>query len=869
MPTDKNSADDPFRQQLTAVLENLNDLEWLGTHSPLATLYFLGEHLLRRPEDNRSPAGRGQVLRALIWKTAQDMIQEYGEYSHKVLVYTFFRSLSVSEISHQLNISRATYYRHRYKAVQQLEAILIRQLRPALRIEEPPTCEGTLFGREAVITHCRQKLQATNMVALTGSSGIGKTALGSRLAAGWLPLPVFWYTFRPGLNDQLKSLLFTLAYFLYRQGASTLWLQLVAGLEKNGRQVDYEILLPLLRHEVSQMKGNLPLLCFDEVDILNPQDIEQHAAILTFLQSMNSPAPILLMGQQMPLPIEGVVILEGLPVPAIDQVLAEAGLQLDYGDLESLQAYTQGNPRLLRLFMTLHRSGEPLGEILSRLSSTPSVEFLLGRVWQRLDEKDQNLLMSLSVFRRSAPADAWPDRGTVDKLMQWRLVQQDEQGGISLTPVFRAIIYKQLTAEDREFLHQQAAVIRAERGEYTAAAYHYICGGQPETAVWLWDMQRRQEIDQGQGQAALQLFEQLSTSHLSGPAKETLVLLRSKLRMLAGDYGKIRADLQTISWQTPLFKGRSKRIAGDVAYESSQFDKAIGAYREALETMETVGRELALLHKEMGKVYEQKRDLDAAWQEALLAQYEVEDLKGNIQSNKGNFAEARHHYEVALDLAQALRHVEGEGRTHNNLGWLLKRQGDFEMANHHWHRASECYRQIGNMLWQAGIKINQAVGHTETGRPQAALPLLDEALSVFKSLNHPRGKAISYANLAEAHLSLGNLETAERFARHALEDEEPNVMPASFHTLAEIRLAQKQLPEAEDFCHKSIYYAQQNHDLFNEALSWRTLGKTCVAKNDEEKARQALTKAVEIFQQLELSQEIEATQIIASLLDDG
>jgi tetratricopeptide (TPR) repeat protein len=862
MSTDKSSPEDPFREQLTAALENLNDLEWLGTHSPLATLYFLGEHLLCRPEADQSPAGRGQVLRSLLWKTAQEMIAAYGEYNYKVLAYTFFRSLSVAEICHQLNISRATYYRHRYKAIQQLEALLIRQLRPALRIEEPPTGGGNLFGQEAILAHCLQQLRADKMVALTGSGGVGKTTLGSQLATNWLPPSVFWYTFRPGLNDQLNSLLFNLAYFLYRQGSSTLWLQLVANMEKSASQTNVEMLLALLRHDLSQVQEKGPLLCFDEVDLLYPQDIEEHAAIVSFLQSMNGLTPTLLMGQQIPLPVEELVILEGLPVAAIKQMVTEAGLTLDYNDLESLQAYTQGNARLLRLFIALHRSGEPPAQILARLSSTPSVEFLLGRVWQRLDENDQSLLSSLSVFRRPAPGDTWPNSLTLNKLIQWRLVQPDEQGSISLTPVFRSIIYRQLPAEERELLHRQAAVIRAERGEYTAAAYHYICGGQPETAIWLWDTHRRQEIDQGQGQAALQLFEQLSTSHLSAPAKETLVLLRSKLRMLGGDYGKIRADLQTIAWQTPLLKGRSKRIAGDIAYESSQFDKAIGSYRDALETMETVGRELALLHKEMGKVYEQKRDLDAAWQEALLAQYEVEDLKGNIQSNKGNFSEARGHYEVALDLAQALRHVEGEGRTHNNLGWLLKQQGDFETANDHWQKAGECYRQIGNLLWQAGIKINQAVAHTETGRPQAALPLLQDALSVFKSLNHPRGKAIAHANLAEAHLSLGNLETAELFARRALEDEEPNVLAASFHTLAEIALAQTRLLETETFCLKAIEHARNSQDLLNEGLSWRTIGKSYLARNEKNNAREALARAIEIFQQLELDQEIETTESI-------
>ena len=60
---------------------------------------------------------------------------------------------------------------------------------------------------------------------------------------------VFWFTIRPGLNDRLSHLLFTLAYFLSRQGTNKLWSQLVAD---EGR-INLDIVLNLLGYDLKKI----------------------------------------------------------------------------------------------------------------------------------------------------------------------------------------------------------------------------------------------------------------------------------------------------------------------------------------------------------------------------------------------------------------------------------------------------------------------------------------------------------------------------------------------------------------------------------------------------------------------------------------
>lgn len=114
--------------------------------------------------------------------------------------------------------------------------------------------------------------------------------------------------------------------------------------------------------------------------------------------------------------------------------------------------------------------------------------------------------------------------------------------------------------------------------------------------------------------------------------------------------------------------------------------------------------------------------------------------------------------------------------------------------------------------------------------------------------------------MAEAYLALGQLREAEHFARRALAQEENCVLPDSLRTLGEIRLAQGAFAEAESLFKQAIALAQQNRDQFLEAYAWRGLGQLYWALGQGQTARVALNKALELFEVLGLTSEIESTQ---------
>jgi hypothetical protein len=284
----------------------------------LAAPYFLGDTVRHA---DATAQGRGQTLRREIehvlqtlWGgplpsdgnamlAAADVDSQSGRYDCLILELNFLKQRfrpaprSQSDIYNDiLHISRPTHDRHLRAAVERLGGHLLRRLRPTVRPEQPVS-PVHLIGREEVQTQAFAHLRAGKTISLTGPGGVGKSSLAAVLTDAWRSPAVFWYTFRPSLNDQLDSLLFALGHFLHRQGASTLWHQLVAD---GGRIKDPSLAVGLARSDLATL--NHPLLCFDELDFLRPlthgTERANHTQLLEFIDSLRGHSAMILIAAQ-------------------------------------------------------------------------------------------------------------------------------------------------------------------------------------------------------------------------------------------------------------------------------------------------------------------------------------------------------------------------------------------------------------------------------------------------------------------------------------------------------------------------------------------------------------------------------------------
>lgn len=917
-----------FYEQLKLALEYQAQPAILQTYSPLAKPYFLnqphGRLFLPADRHDGTQIDWGAVLSrrlaeaaALLWPTAptdaaallaaaEEEVAVHGRgphYAYLILELNYFKRIftpppqTQAEIYNDiLHISRTSHDRWLKEAVERLGKLLLQQLRPPLRLELPPL-HNLLLGRASALQQCQTVLQQGGSVSLTGPGGIGKSTLGAALVDGWQTPMIFWFTLRPGLNDHLNSLLFALGYFLHQQGASALWLQLIAD---EGKLADLNLALGLVRADLEALPS-VPLLCFDEIDLLRAAEVDRpnphHARLLSFVDSLRPHVAMLFIGQRAVLESELTLALDRLARPDIAEWLRRLQISHTAEELAQLEAYTGGNPRLLTLCITLHQllgtdtqvaeplrpmlSQTPLAETLFQLPHTPALAPIWDRLCTRLTRAERQLLQALAVFRTPAPRDAWfavdaeadgddrfiGVRVLLERLQARHLVQSDNTGGIWLLPILRQTLYTEMAVEMRETCHLAAAQIYTARGDFTEATYHFHAGGRPDLAVTTWFPERRGEIQRGQAGAALAIVEEISAHRLQRAQQKQLALLRGELYALLGEPAKVVESLAALAWRRDEMESiEALRLWGEALNVQGDTVGAQAKLQEGGEIVAYLLEQYAHLHVQRGLIHMQQREMKAAWQEATRARYYAENLQGAVQANLGNYATARGHYEVARALAKELDDTQAAARTEYYLGIAAMQQQDLETAFAHYRAAIADYQRTGNRAQEVYARSNLAAAYLTARDYHAAIAEAEQALAFCTQMDAPYWMAMNAANLAEAYFELGELGPAERYAMQVVAHEEVDSYPYALYTLGSVRRKQQRYAEALQFYRQSAQVAAHNEDRYLLAYAQRGVGQVHADQGATAAATAILQQALNLFQQLGIDAEVTVTAHLLTTL---
>lgn len=875
-----------FDEQIRLALNNFADPAWLTDQSPLAKPYFLGL-ALQENLDESDPAGNGKVLQKLLrqatdqlWpgkmpptkealvEAVQTIRNERGnkgvEYAFFLLELRYFRRYfrprlyprvdSERDIREYLMVGRGPYFNHLKTARRLLGEALLKLVQPTFRLEQPPLV--TLTGREAAYNTCHNTLQANKTLSLSGMTGSGKTSLAATLYHRWSG-PTFWYTLRPNFNDQLTSLLFTLAHRLHQQGASGLWRQLLA---QDGQIGEINIALAQLRGDLAQLPQPL-LLCFDELDLLAPDTImPSQQPIRHLLTSLRGLAPILLISQRQPLPADVHHVLQGLSLPDTALLLKQADLKFTAEELRNLHRYTNGNPRLLQLCLTLSTNGQSLSETLAQLPQSPALHTILAHLWNQLSADERKLLRQLAIFRNPVPDDVWP-LAVVDKLIQRRLVQRDGLGGLTLLPAIRDLVYHDphyLAGEQSEQAHLLAAEIRATRGDYTASAYHYQQANEPAKAVQIWYAHRQQEIQRGQAETALRLFQQLSPRHLSPEEQSALSLIRAELHRLLGEMQEGLDALNQTDWTTDSEGAVSASwLRGVFLNELGYPQAALLAYDEGMQTAQRLLNGLIRFHYHRGITYLQQRETDLGQQEAQSATYLASHLRGLVAETQGAYEVAYEAFVTALEIARQTGNNRGVADMNRSLQRLLARQGKLAESTHYAEQAITHYEQMGDRFAQESVRSNLAVAFVQAGKFAEAIRVGEQSLAFFEAAGMTHYAAAGMATVAEAYYELGDFASAEAYAYRTIRQEETYPRPYALYTLGLVQKERGELTEAKKTLQTGVETAQGNGDKYIGAYLQRVLGGVLEELGDPAGAKLAIQSANTLFTELGLTHELE------------
>ena len=884
-----------FTDQIRFALNHFEDETWLGEQSPLSAPYFLGQALVNGSDNVDDPIRRGQTLKQVIltaadalWQdeppvhkealvtaaTAARQEQGYkaGNYLYFLLELRYFRrhfrASAQPQASNELaladflGISRATFFNHLKIAQQQLGEALLKVVQPTFRLEQPPQ-PRQLVGRETLLQQVLADLQDGRSVTLSGASGVGKTAVAATICQQWQPHPVFWFTIRPSFNDHLSCLLFSLGYFLHRQGASGLWQQLIAD---KGKIENYNLALAHIRGDQKGLTRPI-LICVDEIDFLQPESDQVTAdqvQLLAFLDSLQQIFPILFIGQKPVMPADSHHDIANFSYSEAAQFLSSTIDTLSPNEQRQFHTYTDGNPRLLQLCLALYQADMPFDEIVRKMPQTPALQALWGRLWGRFSSEERQLLCCLSVFRSPAPEDVWLGHApSLHQLIQWRIVLADGLGGLSILPTIRDLIYadrQRFPAENRELCHFDAAHVRASRGEYTPAAYHFFRAGEAGQMVQIWFPNRQLEIERGQGGAALPLFEQLSARTLPQEEQQALALVRAELYGLVGEAKEGLVAIHSVRWPSVAEVTTEARLwQGEFLNALGQPYQAIERYEEGMAVITRLLNQMTHYRYQRSILFAQQREMAAASREADLAHYEAVYLQGIIHEENGRFHEAQHQYGQALELANLTKYERGLAQTHRAISKIYGRLANIDRAQHHAQEAIRYYRRIGDRLTEEKVRSTLAAAYFQAGDFQQAIETGETAVAFFANAQNPYWEAVTASTLAEAYYETGDLTKATQTARRVLFLEETYTQPYAHFTLGLIAKAQNQLDEAEKQFRASQQIAAGNEDHYLAAYAWRGLGETLLAMGKMDRGKTAVSQAITLFTKLGLDQEVERT----------
>jgi tetratricopeptide (TPR) repeat protein len=877
----------PFERHVKEALRLFDQPERLGRESPLGSTYFLGRALRDVPRPVTASA-RGDVLRAEIrsaaarlWRgplpTSRDeMLTAVADarrdpddprYSYVVLELRCFqqfiepyRTSDIWEQSHLLPGSKSQHYRDFDTAIKRLAPVLLDSLRPALRPERPRPPEA-LYGYDKQLALLTDALARGRAVALSGAGGVGKTSIGARAIERLSDHPIFWYTLRPGFNDGASSLLFALSAFLHEHGAPNLWQYLIA---TNGIVGDLNLAAGLLRQDLATLDACRPILCFDDLEQLSTGNLAlltpAHTQLLDLIEGLRGATPLLLISQRSLPECDLHIELAGLSVENVEQLWRAAGHTPLSQQIKRLHSYTAGNPRLITLLLTLHHEAQ---DVMTSLDSEDAAKSLLPafqRLWRRLTPEERRTLQRLSVYQGYAP-DSLLSPDTLAALVRLRLVELDGQGGVALMPAFSTIVHDELSPELREKLHSEAAVVRLERGEYTAAAYHFARSNQESRAVHAWFPQRKHALARGEADAARLIFSNISRQRLDRQERKALDIIRAELRQLAGQREEALRELEQTDWSDQSeASARLWMLRGEMQEALGYPDRALESYADGLNVTARLLGQLAALRLRRGLLFQHRRDHRASWQEIYRAEFELGVMRGLMREEEGAYHEALESYQRCRALAEQLDDDSLRAQAERWIAALYGRRQMLEEAVAHGTQAIAIYERLGDRVNLEKMRSNMAFIYVQTQQFREALEVGVPAYAFFTAVRDPYFAGHTGTNLAEASFELGDLESATRYASEVLGLGHRSTVPYARFTLGQIDMARGDLISAIDNFSDSMQIAQSNDDPYLVAYAERSLGQAYLVTADFDAATEHINSALALFRQLDIPREVATTE---------
>jgi len=513
------------------------------------------------------------------------------------------------------------------------------------------------------------------------------------------------------------------------------------------------------------------------------------------------------------------------------------GLELTAGDVDALEARTEGWIAALQLAALSMRDRDDIGGFIANFAGDDRfvVDYLAEEVLERQPDEIRTFLLRTSVLDRltgslcDAVTATTGGRGTLELLERANLFLvplDDQRRWYRYHHLFADVLQARLLDEQPEILdelHRRASDWYDAHGELSEAIEHALTGHDAERAARLIELagavmrRTRQERTFRRWLEALpgDVFEnrpvlclglvgaRMSTGDTTGV--EPLLAEAERwvdARGVDTAATPIVFDLDeytNLPAQTAVYRAGFALLTGDIASTIAHAERALEL--SAPDDHFRRGAASALT----GLANWALGDLDRA-RDGYVAAIEhfrdigfVSDLLGcslalaDIQLAQGRPREAQRTFESALKHASEHNVLRGTADMHVGMSELLTERNELDESERHLQITAELGDHAGLPQNAYRQRVAAALLAFARGDPGTAIDLLDDALPLFDTDFSPAARPVA-AIKARVQLASGDIAGAERWARSVglgIDDEPTYVREYEHITLARTMLARR------------------------------------------------------------------------------
>ena len=317
-------------------------------------------------------------------------------------------------------------------------------------------------------------------------------------------------------------------------------------------------------------------------------------------------------------------------------------------------------------------------------------------------------------------------------------------------------------------------------------------------------------------------------------------------------------------------------MAGDKAFQTLAFDRAVEYYVSALRTVdllpesENFNRDTEKLRISMmiGNLYFGLGFWNSAAKYYTTAQKAAQissDKKaeiialislGHSKRSLGNYQDAEMDFNNAFEFAKKINDVQSQGEIQRGLGYVHWRKGENDQAIEHYNQGISFSMKAGDMSSMSKIFIELGNVHNHWGQHEKAIEYYSKSLGELEKLNDFHDLARAYNNIGDAYLQMKQWEKAiENFDKCQEVSEKignKNMLAWAMFNSSEALAYTGQLEKAESYCMKALNICETLDDKVGMNGVFYCFGIIYRFKEDWDRSIEYFNKSITMLEILDI-----------------